>query len=242
MPLLDQDGTAIAPIQPKQIKVVICIPTRGDCKSGFALDLARLVNVTARRRPEIEIAFVTGTGTLIHDLRTKIASDALRADPHYLLWLDDDMRFPPDALISLLEHGRDIVGTNYTTRTLPPKPTAKVMAEDGINFWHVPTLEGATGLVEVDACGFGCLLVRASVFAKLDQPWFSMPYSPAKQMHIGEDVFFCVNAAKAGFQTFVDQGLSRDLRHIGSFEYAWDHFDCLQESGPEPINEESPSS
>lgn len=239
--LVDQDGTAIAPTKPKQIKVVICIPSRGDCKTGFMLDLARLVNMTARRAPHVSIAFVTGTGTLIHDLRAKIARDALQAEPDFLFWVDDDMRFPPDALIRLLAHQRDIVGTNYTTRTMPPKPTAKVMAEGGIDFWHVPTAPDATGLAAVDACGFGCLLIRASVFAKLDQPWFSMPWSPPKQMHVGEDVYFCVNAAKAGFQTLIDQGLSRELKHIGAFEFSWDHFDCLQEPAPEtqPNGEES---
>lgn len=233
MALLDQDGTAIAPTKPQPIKVVICIPTRGECKAGFALDLARLVNMTARRAPHVSIAFVTGTGTLIHDLRSKIARDALQADPDFLFWLDDDMRFPPDALTRLLAYQKDIVGTNYTTRTMPPKPTAKVMAEDGIDFWHVPTPEGAKGLAEVDACGFGCVMIRADVFGKLDQPWFSMPWSPPKQMHVGEDVFFCVNAAKAGVRTFIDQGLSRELKHVGAFEFAWDHYDALVEPSEE---------
>ena len=102
MALLDQDGTAIAPTKPQPIKVVICIPTRGECKAGFALDLARLVNMTARRAPHVSIAFVTGTGTLIHDLRSKIARDALHADPDYLFWtlgdVIDDMADFPNAL------------------------------------------------------------------------------------------------------------------------------------------------
>jgi GT2 family glycosyltransferase len=238
MPLLDQDGQSLAP---KAVRVAICIPTRGECKAGFTLDLARLVNMTTRRRPEVSIGFVTGTGTLIHDLRAKIARDALQVQPDYLFWLDDDMRFPPDALIRLLAHGSDIVGTNYTTRTMPPKPTAKTMAEDGIDFWHVPLDPAATGLSQVDACGFGCVLIRASVFAKLEEPWFSMPWCAERSMHVGEDVYFCTVARNAGFKTHIDQDLSRELRHSGSFEYAWEHFYAVQDEPAQQSGENEPA-
>jgi hypothetical protein len=228
MGLLDQDGTPVKPTTPvKQTKVVICLASRGDCKTGFALDLARLVNVVKTQRPDLQIGFITGTGTLIHDLRTKIAQDALTIDPDYLFWIDDDMRFPPDALFRLLAHDKQIVGANYPTRAIPIQATAKMQDPNGIDFWDVPTKPGEIGLQEVSAIGFGCVLIRADLFKNLEAPWFSMPYSPAKGRHMGEDVYFCLHAKhQAGVETWIDRGLSREIRHSGSFEYSWDHYDC----------------
>lgn len=232
MSLLDADGTPLKPVNaPVQspTKIVFCLPTRGECKSGFSLDLARLVNFTVRHRPDLSIGFMTAGGLLMHDLRALIARQALEAGADYLFWLDDDMRFPPHALLRLLGHQKDIVGCNYITRNMPPRPTARNMDPNGVDFWAVPSAPDAEGLEEVDALGFGCLLMHARVFEKLDQPWFSMPYSPQKGSHVGEDVYFCINASKAGFSTYLDHGLSRELRHVGSFEWRWEHFDADEE-------------
>ena len=232
MALLDADGNVLPSTQPPKaasssIKVVICFPTRGDCKAGFTLDLARLVNLTVRSRPDIRIALLNAGGLLLHDLRSLMAKQALEGGADYLFWLDDDMRFPPDSLIRLLGHDRDIVGANYITRNLPPRPTALHQDESGEKFWHVASPEGVLEPEEVSALGFGCLLMHARVFENLPQPWFSMPYHPGKGTHVGEDVYFCANARGAGFSTFCDHALSREIGHIGAFEYRWEHFDAL---------------
>jgi hypothetical protein len=228
MALLDSTGKAI---KPTQTRVVICVPTRGECKRGFVSDLLQLVNLTARARPDIILGFQFGTGTLLHDLRSQIARDALKLEPDYLFWLDDDVRFPADALIHLLDRKKDIVGANYTTRRFPQKPTAKIVHQNGIQFWDIPTKPDSTGLQEVSALGFGCILIRADVFRKLEKdhettghpPWFSMPYSKEYKNHVSEDVYMLTMARGAGFQVFLDHDLSKHILHIGEWEYAWEH-------------------
>lgn len=219
-------------------KVMICLPSAREPKAGTLFDLARLVNVTRDLMPDIKISFATGSSSLIHDLRRDLVKDALTHEADWLFFLDDDMRFPPDALVRLLRHRRDIVGCNYVTRSIPPRPTAKNMEDDHLRFAHVATLPDSKGLEEVDALGFGCILINARVFKAMPQPWFSMPWIPQLQYHVGEDVFFCIAAGKHDFKVFLDHDLSREIKHVGNFEFAWDHFDAIQdieeEVGPPP--------
>lgn len=210
-------------------KVMICLPSAREPKAGTLFDLARLVNVT-KSNSDIEITFATGSSSLIHDLRRDLVKDAIEAKADWLFFLDDDMRFPPDALLRLLKHRRDIVGCNYVTRSIPPRPTAKLISEDAMQFSPVPTLETDTGVAEVDALGFGCILINVRVFKAMPQPWFSMPWVPQLGYHVGEDVFFCVGAARNGFTVCVDHDLSKEIKHIGNFEFTWDHFAAVHEA------------
>ena len=214
-------------------KVMICLPSAREPKAGTLFDLARLVNVT-KSNSDIEITFATGSSSLIHDLRRDLVKDALKAEADWLLFLDDDMRFPPDALMRLLKHRRDIVGCNYVTRSIPPRPTAKMIADDMMKFYPVPTMPDDTGLLEVDALGFGCVLINARVFKKMPQPWFSMPWVPQLQYHVGEDVFFCIGAGRHDFKVFLDQDLSQEIGHVGNFTYEWKHFVATHEMEPDP--------
>lgn len=208
--------------------VAIAYASRGECKTGFTLDLARLVNHTNKADPKVRLGFVTGSGSLLHEVRNGLVKDVLESDADWMLCLDDDMRFPRDALLRLLSHKRDIVGANYVTRHIPPRATAKTTAGDGW-FYDVPSPLGATGLLEVDAIGMGCALINARVLKKLEKPYFSMPFAPAQGVHVGEDVYFCTQAGVAGFKVHIDHGLSREIKHVGSFEYDWDHFDAMHE-------------
>jgi GT2 family glycosyltransferase len=210
------------------MKVAICVPTRGEPKAGFHFDYVSLHAYTKAALPDCELIFVQDSGSVLPDLRIRIAKEALAKGADWLFWLDDDMRFPPDALVRLLAHRRDIVGVNYVTKTIPPFPTTRRFLGDG-KWTAVKTTEKSAGLEEVTGVGFGCVLVNARVFKKMEQPWFSMPWSPVNDQHIGEDLYFCGKAAMHDSPTYVDHDLSKEVRHIGSFEFGWDHFDAIQE-------------
>ena len=201
------------------MRVALCLPSKGEPKAGFSYDLARLC--FASGKAGLDLTFTRGTGTLIHDTRNDIAERALKHDPNYLFWLDDDMRFPVDALDRLLRSGFPIVGCNYPTRSKGnSKPTARRLLDDG-RWEHVYTTPLSEGYEELDALGFGCLLMDAKVFKDLPTPWFSMPWDPRFSKHVGEDVYFCVNAGQRGFPTVLDHELSKELKHGGYYEYEW---------------------
>ena len=203
------------------MKIAICLPTRDMVHAGFAFDLANMVgNFTASGKGQVNI--LHSNGTLIADQRVDLANMALTQGADWLLWLDTDMRFPKDALSRLLAHEKPIVGCNYSQRVVPPKPTAHNAVGNG-EFSNVWTNPDSTGLEQVDFLGFGCILTKADVFKKMEKPWFHLGYSTKNYKFIGEDVYFCLNAAKAGFPVLLDHDLSKEIGHIGSFEFRHEH-------------------
>lgn len=204
------------------MKIAVCIPTRDMVHAGFAFDLANMVgNYTASTgRSSINILYVSGT--LIADQRVDLATMALAQGADYILWLDSDMRFPKDTLSRLLAHDKPIVGCNYSQRVVPPKPTAHNTVGNG-EFIPVWTKEDSKGLEEVGFLGFGCILTKADVFRKIEKPWFHLGYSTRNHRFIGEDVYFCLQAQKAGIPVLLDHDLSKEIGHIGSFEFRHEH-------------------
>ncbi len=199
------------------MKIAIAIPSRDMVHAKFAFDLANLVGHFKGG----QINIMHSVGTLICDQRVDLATMALSAGADYILWLDTDMRFPKDALDRLLAHGKDIVGCNYSTRMLPPQPTATNFKGSG--FEPVVTLPENTGLEEVGYMGFGCVLTKADVFKRMEAPWFHLGYSTVNHKFIGEDVYFCRKAHDIGIPVLIDHDLSKEIKHIGCFEYRLEH-------------------
>jgi hypothetical protein len=81
----------------------------------------------------------------------------------------------------------------------------------------------STGLEEVESIGMGVMLISRKVFEKLSEPWFETPWRTDKRGYIGEDVFFCRKATAAGFKIYIDHDVSKEIGHIGTFEFKHDH-------------------
>jgi len=205
--------------------IAVVIPTRDFVNSGFAYDLARLVGYHVGTTQD-KIVIYTSSGTLLSSQRQDLARDAVKAGCTHTLWLDSDMRFPKDVLSRLLARDKGIVCANYAKRRFPTEPIAvrkNQPGEDATVINRVYTEEDSTGLVEVDYCGMGVMLVKAEVYKAMEYPWFAIPWVPAAEDYIGEDVWFCRRAAENGYKTFVDQDVSKEVMHIGSFEYKHEH-------------------
>lgn len=201
------------------MKVAVCVPCRDQVCAGFSFDLANLVGFHAAAG--MKIGLYHSPGTLIADQRVNLAKKAIEEGATDLLWIDSDMRFPKDALHRLLGRGKTIVGANYATRRIPVKTTALVLGDEG---WiHIPTRKDSTGLEAVTAVGMGLMLTSADVFKDLADPWFHIGYSTKNAIFLGEDVSFCMQAAKKGHTTYIDHDLSKEVKHIGSFEFVLEH-------------------
>jgi GT2 family glycosyltransferase len=66
--------------------------------------------------------------------------------------------------------------------------------------------------------GFGCCLIKASVFRNLAPPWFVYDVGKNK----GEDIYFCEKARDAGYEIWVDPSVRP--RHLGVSEVGIEHF------------------
>jgi hypothetical protein len=205
------------------IRVAVCMPCRDQVDVGFAHDLTRMVGSTVGTYGNIEIQTLFDRGTVISSQRNNLVKAARKYGAQFLLWLDTDMRFPADTLIRLLRHEKPIVGANYPTRRLPV--TTVTFADPKLvdPKDRVYTFPESTGLEPVGATGMGCLLVQASVYDDLVEPWHNFRWDEAAKEFSGEDIWFCRLARAKGYEVLIDHDLSKQVQHIGVFAFKHEH-------------------
>jgi hypothetical protein len=71
--------------------------------------------------------------------------------------------------------------------------------------------------VEVEGIGMGCMLMKTSVFSKLEKPYFEFVYKD-NSWH-GEDFELQRKLREIGYKIYVDTVLSMDIKHIGLYGY-----------------------
>jgi hypothetical protein len=207
--------------------IAVCTPARDMVHTMFTYDLVNMVaNHTLNTNDAISLKI--SQGTLIANQRAELCLDAMREKCTHVLFIDSDMRFPQDMIERLLQHDLDIVATNCARRRMPTGPTAQIYKENGEREL-VYTMPETTGLQEVGSVGMGVMLIKANVFAKLAEPWFETPWRHDKRGYIGEDVFFCKKAREAGFKIWIDHDVSKEIGHIGMFEFKHDHTWVMRE-------------
>lgn len=217
------------------IRVKVLVPTHEKVDALFAYDLAQMMALTAAVMPPDEgheLGLEMNIGTYIHKSRTELLQVALEEGATHVLWLDSDMRFPPDTFLRLLQHEVPIVGINYSKRRVPPGFVAiKRVPREGDDptdgeFLH--TNDDSEGLEEVDVLGFGAVLMDTSTLANLPDPKYDPWFWFGKTEHgaeIGEDAWFCLKMLqeRCGQRIFVDHDLSKQCAHLGQFEYKCYH-------------------
>jgi len=191
------------------MSVAICTPNRGQVEAGYAKSLANLTANLSKNNIEHEV-FMT-LGSVVSQLRTDIASLALKKNFEWLLWLDSDMHFPHNTFNKLLNHNKEIVAATYSTRYKPQRSVAFVDNQD-----LDKRLEIKQGLCPVWAVGMGCMLTHRSVFEKLPKPWFNHDWDLQTESFVGEDIYFCKTAGQYGYTVYVDTDLSKEIGHYGT--------------------------
>jgi hypothetical protein len=215
------------------MKIALCIPAYGDTKAKFTQSLANLlihmhaVKFTdAEGRPiAIEAEVFMVACSMLTQSRHKLVAEAVLWGADYLLWMDADHIFPPDAFARLWARGQAVVGCNYARRCSPTAPTASGFDDDGRKALVYTTREKAeaNALEEVAHLGFGLCLIDMRVFDALQVqaeaegkesflPLFHFEVEGSTV--IGEDVYFFDKLRAAGIRIFVDHGLSWEVGHI----------------------------
>jgi GT2 family glycosyltransferase len=139
--------------------------------------------------------------------RNQGVQDALLGGYSHVFFIDDDVYIPPDTIVRLLKHNKDVIAGCYPSiRTEFPNDlkasTYVVVKHNGE--WLPKFFKG---LRQVDAAGTGCLLIRTTVFPRVGFPWFRWPeFLTAKGEHcrVSDDYDFCQRCIKAGIPVFAD--------------------------------------
>ena len=198
----------------KPTSVSILVPTRDTVYSHFSYSLGNLIKTTTMMGIEVHLFF--DASTILINQRENLINRAIEVKSEWALWLDSDMMFPPTTLLRLLAHNQDIVACNYMKRSYPFKSVAFMDTNDWESW--VP-LQSEDELLTVEAIGMGCVLMRTSVFEKLNRPYFEYTYQPKTKDWGGEDFTLFKKLNKLGYQVKVDMNLSNEIYHIGTYAY-----------------------
>lgn len=199
-----------------KIKLSVCVPCRDMLHSAFAFDLCKLQEYNALMGIKTVVHF--HIGTLLVNQREQLVQMAKDAGSTHILWLDSDMMFPPNTAHALLKHGESIVAANYVTRQYPHK-TVAYTSTDGWDDYLINSKNTTDSLIPVVAIGMGCMLTSLDVYNRMSVPYFQTTWNPTTNDHVGEDFTFCYNAAKLGYRILVDNDLSLNIQHLGTFAF-----------------------
>jgi hypothetical protein len=195
--------------------VLIAIPCHAHFELEFGVSLSALMHHAGKRGYDVQTKVVRSS--LLPQAREELVEYAYTVMADHILWLDADMRFPPDTLERLLAHEQEFVCANALKKAFPYIPAAQIGLRP---CW---TLPDSTGLEEVDCMGLAVALTEVALFARLEPPWFQIEWNG--QSWVGEDGYFCSRVKMAGGSIYVDHDLSKQVGHIGSrvftFQDAW---------------------
>ena len=200
-----------------------------------SLELMRQLDAQAHQLLHGRFELRCGLNGLI-DARNEMAAKFLLTDNDWLLIIDTDMGFQPDALYKLLAVAdpdtRPIVGAlafiarqyevdgyqGYRVRPMPTVMDWRVDEKTGKKQFHSVPLYPVNQPVSVAATGSAFILIHRSAYERIAEKhgptWYDRtPGTDGKLL--GEDVSFCVRAWDSGIPVFVHTGVrTTHYKHI----------------------------
>lgn len=151
----------------------------------------------------------------------RLVKEMMEGGFDYFMSIDNDMVFPPDGIIRLLENDKDIVGGNYAVRGNgvdgdPKQVVVKVAGEDGKNM--ATTLDKLPKeLFRCRGTGNGFVLYKRKVFTQMPKPYFRVDEMKNGDWH-GEDILFHTEAQdNHGLEVWCNPKIK--IGHIGFYQY-----------------------
>ena len=219
----------------KEIKptLYIAMPCYDSVKINTMLSVINLVQQLGKSG--IKVGINTMKSPLIHQARNYLTSVFLTTDYQYLLFIDSDVEFEPEAVLRMLVAKKRIICTPY--RVKAEKLDKHIYTVEFKNPKTIPFLPG--GLVEIEAGPTGLMLIDRVVFERIikNHPelkiknkaipnpgdshkfyynFFDFSFKDGYAM--GEDVSFCKLARGNDFQIYANTESS--TKHHGS--WAWE--------------------
>lgn len=170
-----------------------------------------VINLLVRYSKDHQISLLNVVSSRIAFNRNKLVQQAKDLQADYILFIDADMVVRPEALQRLLDHGKDIACATASCRI---GENVGKMQGNPLSVDHQTTGEA---LVEMKMVGLPLMLIKMSVFEKLDEPYFAEPIL-GKNL-IPEDEYFCLKLREAGFKIWCDVPLSFEVGHVGTKVY-----------------------
>ena len=191
--------------------VGICIITRGTVPVKWMMHMNRLVKFNPGG---LFWKFIVVERLSWAAARSECVRRCRAHNFRYLLFVDDDVFLPDDAIDRMLKSKKDIVSGVYWTKTEHTSPV--IFKEMGAGpMYEFPVDE----LIEIGGSGLGACLINMDVFDKFDEqgiPYFvenwiyTTPDGIKMRCPIGEDHYFFIKAKELGYKTYADTGILCD--------------------------------
>ena len=181
------------------MKLALVVPTYGPVDPAAAKHL-RVAVMHAAQHAEVQwVGDASPDRVGFAAARNMGAQAALATDADAVMWVDSDIILPADGISRLVHAGRDFITGIYCQRAKPHWPLIAHFDDRRrvFNWWtHWPP----NVIAPIDGCGFGCVLTSRTLLQAIPQPWFTFE-------EFSEDFDFCLKAAHAGHQLYVDTGV-----------------------------------
>lgn len=163
-------------------------------------------------------------GAYIPENRNRVVSQFLKEGHEWLLFLDVDVKFPPDLVQKLLVHADPVnapivAGLYFSKMGTDGKWWPLWLHQEGDNEYAI-CKQFPDELTPLTAAGTGCMIIHRSVLFRMKMestdpwPWFGhdiVEKPDGSKVRAGEDITFCKRARALGFKIF---GLREPLEHI----------------------------
>lgn len=215
-------------------RCIVAVPSGQHWLAQFGVDLINLFNYF----PTARVAGYRSQELRLVNVRSSILSknrlDAVKAAKQYhathILFIDTDHTFPKDLVQRLARPGYAVNAVNCVTKQIPACPTARKKSATDPKGEVVYSDVGDDSHEQVWRVGTGVMLIAMSVFDKIGMGVWDMKYLPEVDTYQGEDWSFCEACERAGIKIYVDHGLSREVGHVGNYEFTHDVVGELREA------------
>jgi hypothetical protein len=143
--------------------------------------------------------------------RQQIMMQGIEENWSHVVFIDDDVTFPPHALDVLFYHKKPFIGINICKKTQHAvMPTASRQYE-------AVTSEGKEGIEEVESTTMALFLSSVEEYKKIRPPYFMLSGNhPAT-----DDNFYHSKIREAGHKIYIDHTLSNQCGHVGDYIYTF---------------------
>lgn len=186
--------------------ILIGVPTREE----NSLILTNLKKLPIPRGYAAEMYQVWGLP--VDEARTAIVEEALKRKSDYLMFIDDDVILPYDAIHKLVEHieksGVDAVSGDYPLKGIPTN-SIHLQKTDNKMIKHIDSCipEDIKFFESNWLIGLGCVLIDMRIFKQAQKPWFVCHNQSNDGSRISEDAHFSELARINGFRIWVDRNV-----------------------------------
>lgn len=149
----------------------------------------------------------------VDEMRNYIVARAIQSGCTHLLMMDTDQIYPKNTIEALFSNNVDVCHARVYRRYPPFDALMFELLDKGRYIERTDYDEG--DIVEVDACGTGCVLYDIKVFETIKAPWFEF-VRDADGDRVGEDVNFCKKLKEKGYKIWVDTSVN--VKHLGVIE------------------------